>query len=238
MKIINKIEKKASNIREYPVPTIVFLGDSVTQGCYELNVKSDDSVSVVFDKINVYHSYVQRIFNILFPKCPLNIINAGISGGKSHQACERLSRDVLCYNPDLTVVCFGLNDCGNISVEEYSDSLKTIFTQAKAIGSEVIYMTPNMMNTSVSGFIKEKPILDIAQKSADKQNNLMDEYIKQGMKTAEECGVKICDCYSLWKKLNESGVNTDELLANYINHPIREMHWLFAYKLVETMFSE
>lgn len=238
MNIISKIANKSVNIRECPTPTIAFLGDSITQGCYELNVTSDGGISEMFDKINVYHSYVQQIFNILFPSCPLNVINAGISGGKSNQACQRLERDVLCHNPDLTVVCFGLNDCGNISLDEYGNHLKTIFTRLKENGSEVIYMTPNMMNTTVSRLIKEKPLIDIAQNTIEKQLNLMDAYIERGLATAEECKVKICNCYLLWKTLNKSGVKTDELLANYINHPIREMHWLFAYKLVETMFCE
>lgn len=238
MNIISKIANKASDKHGYPVPTLAFLGDSVTQGCFELNVSRDGGICDVFDKLNVYHSYVNQIFNTLFPSCPLNIINAGVSGGGTRQAIDRLERDVLSHNPDLTVVCLGLNDCGSIDVDEYCENLKTIFTELQEKGSEVIYMTPNMMNTSVSQSIKEKPILDIAQIIVERQSNLMDTYMERGKETARECGATVCDCYSVWKSLNKGGVNTDELLANYINHPIREMHWLFAYKLVETMFSE
>ena len=35
----------------------------------------------------------------------------------------------------------------------------------------------------------------------------------------------------------ECGVDVTELLSNKINHPTREMNWLFAYSLVETMFD-
>jgi lysophospholipase L1-like esterase len=238
MNIITKISNKAANKHDYPVPTIAFLGDSVTQGTYEIDVSPDGGMHEVFDKLNVYHSYVHQIFNTLFPACPINIINAGVSGGKTDQGLARLDRDVLSHNPDLTVVCFGLNDCGNLTVDEYADNLKSIFTQLNENGSEVIYMTPNMMNTSVSHKLKEEVLIGIANNTMKKQADLMDDYISGGVAAAKECGVKVCDCYSLWKALNNGGVNTDHLLSNYINHPTREMHWLFAYKLVETMFCE
>ena len=50
-------------------------------------------------------------------------------------------------------------------------------------------------------------------------------------------GVKVCDCYKLWKKLSETQDIT-YLLANRINHPTKEMHELFAQSLYETIFEE
>ena len=35
----------------------------------------------------------------------------------------------------------------------------------------------------------------------------------------------------------DAGVNVTELLANKINHPTREFHYLFAISLLETMFE-
>ena len=40
------------------------------------------------------------------------------------------------------------------------------------------------------------------------------------------------------KKLEQNGVDTTILLANRINHPTREMNWLFAVSLLETMFED
>ena len=45
----------------------------------------------------------------------------------------------------------------------------------------------------------------------------------------------VCDCYAKWKLLSQNGVDTTALLANGINHPSREMAWMFAYSLLETM---
>ena len=50
--------------------------------------------------------------------------------------------------------------------------------------------------------------------------------------------VVVCDCYSKWKVMKEIGIDTTELLANKINHPTREMNWLFAIMLVDIMIEK
>ena len=54
-------------------------------------------------------------------------------------------------------------------------------------------------------------------------------------KEPEKTGVRVRDCYEKWMRLAESGVDTTALLANAINHPTREMHWLFANALLEEL---
>jgi hypothetical protein len=39
----------------------------------------------------------------------------------------------------------------------------------------------------------------------------------------------------VWEKLEQAGVDVTELLANKLNHPIREFHYYMAMKLIETM---
>ena len=51
-------------------------------------------------------------------------------------------------------------------------------------------------------------------------------------------GVPVCDCYAQWKTMHEAGVDTTELLANQLNHPTREMNWLFAVSLLHSIFNE
>ena len=110
MEIMKKIAAKAANLGGSKIPTIAFLGDSVTQGCFECYRLSEGDIQTIFDKDHAYHRYIDRILSMLYPNVPLNIINAGISGDNAAGGLERLSRDVLCHKPDLTVVCFGLND--------------------------------------------------------------------------------------------------------------------------------
>ena len=241
MEIVKKIADKAADLHGAKIPTIAFLGDSVTQGCFECYRKNDGGIETVFDKEHAYHNYVNRIFSILYPNVPLNIVNAGISGDSTAGGVARLERDVLCHKPDLTVVCFGLNDCGNgfDGLDGYKQRLQEIFTKLQQSGSEVIFMTANMMNTSVSCHLEGDYFRDFAKRFMERQQEgVLKAYFEGGKEVAKACGVKICDVHAKWEQLYVNGVDVTELLANKLNHPTREMNWMFAYELVGTMMSE
>lgn len=239
MKILELMKKKQENNMENPGVTIAFLGDSVTQGCFELYQKNDAQVETIFDKTSAYHNYIAKIFSVLFPSVPVNIINAGISGDSAPHALTRIDRDVLKYSPDLTVVCFGLNDsgAGMDGLSRYTLALDGIFKKLKESGSEIIFMTPNMMNTSISPHLG-KDFLEIAKGSMKTQcDGIMDAYMDAARAVCKENGIVICDCYQKWKLMSESGIETTELLANKINHPSRQMNWLFAAMLTDTILE-
>ena len=96
MKIIEKIAKRAQDATN-PRPTIAFLGDSVTEGCFELIPKNSEGFNNVYDGESIYHKKVAEIFKVLFPTVLLNIINAGAAGTErlpspaapSHPAAQR-----------------------------------------------------------------------------------------------------------------------------------------------------
>ena len=236
MKIIEKIAKRAQDATN-PRPTIAFLGDSVTEGCFELIPKNSEGFNNVYDGESVYHKKVAEIFKVLFPTVLLDIVNAGAAGTGAAYGLERLERDVLSKNPDLTVVCFGLNDCGKeeAGLSEYVESLRGIFRRLKEAGSEVVFMTPCMLAAKVSETIHPS-FIELAEKLAARQERgVLDRYMDAAKALCEEENVPVCDTYAKWKRMAELGVDTTELLSNKLNHPIREMHNLFAYSLVETM---
>lgn len=240
MNIMKKIQAKAADNWGAGAVTIAFLGDSVTQGCFELYKKEDGGVETYFDKESTYHGYLNRMLSLLYPSVPVNIINAGISGSNVQHALERLERDVLRFSPDLTVVCFGLNDsgAGAEGIASYIDGLAEIFDRLQAAGSEIIFMTPNMMNTHVSVDLKDQSMRDIAENTMKTQNEgVLQAYLDAAVNLCGEKDVKVCDCYAKWKRLYENGVDTTQLLANRINHPSREMNWLFAVSLLDTMLT-
>ena len=236
MKIIEKFVAKAKDYNA-EIPTIAFFGDSVTQGFFELVPRNDDGFNNVQDIDAVYHTRLVKIFAELFPLVPINIINAGVAGTDAKFGLERIERDVLSKNPDLTVVCFGLNDCGkeDEGKDEYIANLKEIFKRLKATGSEIIFMTPNMMSTKVSPTIHPS-FIELAEKLSRRQNEgVLDRYIDAARALCEEENIPVCDVYAKWKLLEKNGVDTTELLSNKLNHPTRALHNLFAYSLVETM---
>lgn len=224
MKIREKIYMTVEQLIEEGPITIVVLGDSVTHGAL-LNTINYDTVywSLLRKKINNIRDYV-----------PVNIINAGISGTTATLGAERLEKQVLSHNPDLVIVCFGLNDV-NYPIDDYDLALREIFTKCKKAGADVVFMTPNMLNTYVADDTDDS-LKEYAAQTAQYQNEgRMDEFMRRGISAAEESGALVCDVYSKWKKLNETQ-DTTLLLINRINHPIAQMHELFADSLFELLF--
>ena len=240
MKIIKKMAQKAEDHMNHEGVTIAFLGDSVTQGCFEIYKKTNNNIETVFDQRYSYERSVSDILGVLFPMVPVNTINAGISGDNSGRGACRVERDVLRHEPDLCVVCYGLNDCSRSegSVDRYMGNLRQIFECILNSGSELIFMTPNMMNTKVSPHLTDPDFIELAKVTAIKQNEgYFDAHINGAKALCAEMGIPVCDCYAIWKKLASSGVDTTELLSNKINHPTRKMNRVFAYELVKTMFE-
>lgn len=237
MKIIEKFKEKSNNLKNAAPVTIAFLGDSVTQGCFDMYMPKPNEPDTYFDAENAYHTKLRKIFNMLYPQVPVNIINAGISGGNATEGLERIERDVLRFSPDLCVVCFGLNDCNSKSIEEYCQSMRGIFETLQKKGIEVIHMTPNMMCTQVV-FPDGHPFREIAQAVMNSQvSGKLESFLDAAKEIAREKNIPVCDCYSKWKTLFEGGVNITWLLSNKINHPTENMNWMFAYSLAETMFN-
>lgn len=227
MRICEKILMDRKGLEENGPITIVAFGDSVTHG--SLSNGEIDYETVYWNrlkkKINEKRNYV-----------PVNIINAGIGGVTAGTSIERMDKQVLAHNPDLIIVCFGLNDV-NGTLDWYLESLETIFKKCIENGAETIFMTPNMMNTYVADDTNPE-LIEYATRTADYQNSgKMDKFIFEAIKVARSMGIKVCDCYSKWKEMSEKQDIT-KLLVNRINHPTREMHELFAQSLFDIIFED
>ncbi|MFA6309166.1 MAG: GDSL-type esterase/lipase family protein [Clostridia bacterium] len=240
MKIFKLLSQKNSNIKDNGNVTAAFLGDSITHGAFEFVDIDGKSGHHIYDYDAVYHAQLKRMFFELFPVAPLNTVNAGIAGTSTSFGLKRIERDVLRYSPDLVVVCFGLNDAfsGIEGIEVYADALRNIFMKLKDANIEMIFMTPNMMNTYISPKVTNEEMLKVATDTEKIQNSgLFDKYIDAARKVCREENVPICDCYEKWKTMHSEGVDTTELLANHINHPNREMHKLFAQSLYDMIIE-
>lgn len=239
MKIVQKLNAKKDMYNEKPV-TIAFLGDSVTQGCFECITNRDGSVETLVDYKSAYSTRIRELLNVLYPDVQINIINSGISGDRTANALTRIERDILPYSPDLCVVSFGLNDssAGLQNLNAYSESVYGIVDKLISRGIEVVFLTQNGMNACVSRHLKDEQLIEIAEnKMAIQNDGILQQYMITGSASAKRAGAVICDLSSVWQKLYKAGVDTTELLANYINHPIREWHYYMAVKLIETFFE-
>ncbi len=208
---------------------IVFFGDSITEGCFELSFhNAEGATDIIRDKKSVYHNVLKERIEKEHPGLDIEYVNAGISGNSSADAIKRMERDVISQKPDAAVVCFGLNDVADMSADVYASNMEYIFRVLREHGIQVIYMTPNMYNTYVHGDVLPNHA-DMAAVLAGIQNeNRPDLYYAEAKKRAEKYGCAVADAYRVWKKLSEYGVDTTELLSNRLNHPTRAMHRLFA----------
>ena len=227
MKITEKITMDRSGLEEHGPITIVAFGDSVTHGAVaagEINYET------------VYHNRFKRMLNAYRNYVPVNVINAGIGGITAVKSLGRMEAQVLAHHPDLVIVCFGLNDV-NGPLETYTDSLREIFARCRAAGTDVVFLTPNMLNTYASPLTEDR-YKEYAVKTAEMQNSgRMDQYMDAAREVARSMDVPVADAYARWKELSKTE-DTTVMLANYINHPTKEMHALFAEELWKTVFAD
>lgn len=216
--------------REVGPMNICISGDSVSHGCF-------GGVEPHYDHDAVYHNRLKNMIFEEYPNAMVNIINTAVGGICAIDALPSFERDVVRHSPELVIICFGLNDV-NYDFGDYVSSLEKMFRICRKNELDVIFMTPNMLNTYVAPDTPTEYI-DYAHKTAEMQNGgRMDEYMNAAKALCERLGVPVCDCYGEWKRLSESGEDTTALLCNRINHPRRAMHALFAEKLFELIFGE
>jgi len=226
MRIVEKLQMDRNGLLQHGPINIVAFGDSITHGA--LNIGE-------MDYETVYHNLLKKKINGIGSYYPVNVINAGIGGITAEKSLGRMDSQVLKYDPDLVIVCFGLNDVTR-DKDIYLNSLKTIFERCRDHGSDVIFMTPNMLNTYVAEDTHPEHIESAKRMAFIQTSGRMDDYMNSACEMARNMEITVCDCYTQWKKLSETQ-DTTLLLANRINHPVREMHGLFAQSLFDTILE-
>ena len=225
MKIKEKIFLDQEGLQKYGPINIVIFGDSVSHG----------SVNGYNDYENVYWNILKKKLNKFRDYIPVNMINASIGGTTAHSSVSRMETQVFPHNPDLVIICFGLNDV-NGTLGGFLGAMEQIFDKCLSRGTDAIFMTPNMLNTYVADDVPES-LKGYAAKTAEMQNGgKMDEFIYSAVELAKDMGIPVCDCYSKWKELSKTE-DTTLLLANRINHPISSMHQLFADELYNMLIG-
>ena len=203
MKIAEKLKAKQDIYNQAPV-TVAFLGDSVTQGCFECYMKSETAVETVFDYKSAYSTRVRELLNLLYPNVQVNIINSGISGDNAKNGLSRMERDIFPYSPDLVVVSYGLNDaCGGMDgLPAYAETVGKIFAKLKEKNTESIFLTQNFMCTHTSPHLKGDIFKGLAASFAKVQNGgVLKAYYEAAKAAAKQYGFKKSDIY---KALTES----------------------------------
>lgn len=225
---------------ERPV-LIACLGDSVTHGVFEVTEaagQSSGGMALTYDAGAVYHARLKQLLDLFYPAAAVQVINAGISGDSAAGGAARLERDVLSFSPDLCIVCFGLNDAtgGQAGLPDFRQALTEILDRLADIPT--ILLTPCRMNTAVSGFITGDALRAAAERCRETQTTgVLSAYVEIVRDLAGSRGVALCDEYARYEAWAAGGVDTDRFLANGINHPLRDIHRLWAYDLLALLIG-
>jgi len=128
---------------EIPPVTIVFMGDSITEGQF------------------VHHSLrwtervarqIRAVVSTKFDTDSLHFFNRGISGETTRQGLERFPRDVQVLGPHIMTLQFGLNDCNcwdtdrglpRVSEAAYRANLLEMIDRARTFGAGHIILSTN-----------------------------------------------------------------------------------------------
>lgn len=128
-KLINKLQTGENGV-------IVFLGDSTTEQNTTTNGQPNH--------VGLLTTWLQGLYPGL-----LTVYNAGISGENISMMLERLYEDVLSKNPDLIIVCSGINDQGgtyNITVDEFKKNYNVLVQEIISQSNiDVVLRTTNVV---------------------------------------------------------------------------------------------
>jgi acyl-CoA thioesterase-1 len=126
--IIGMIWQTISDISEqYPITNYPPRGTNI--------VVLGDSLTAAVGASSPEHGFVA----VLEKRFALTMTNEGMSGDTTHDALQRLDRDILSKHPDIVMILLGSNDYlrGEIHKETF-DNLHSIITRIQAKGAVVI----------------------------------------------------------------------------------------------------
>lgn len=212
---------------------IVFFGDSVTEGCFELY-----PASYGFDTVRRHeNAYPSLVTEALKRKYGDNVIaiNAGKSGDNAKRGLARIEADVLSQKPDLVTVAFGLNDI--FRPAEFEKNYEEILRKISSSGAKTIVITPNMLCTYIHPEILPEAMKVAVSAVRAQTDGTLDSIHFLSVSLAEKYGATVCDVYLYWKNLYLQGADTTAMLANFINHPSPQMHEETSRLLLETIES-
>ncbi len=220
-----RIREKSELVDAAPVLIIPF-GDSVTQGCMEIDV---------IDHAGVYHNQLKQKLEAEYPQTTFSVINAGVSGASAESSLARLERDVVRHHPDLVILGFCLNDaCAGLEkLDCFEQNIRRMVQEIREkTSADMILLTPNFM-ASV-----ETPRIAVAHKPyaatilACQKQGILKAYVERLRQLATERALPLADVYAEWEKFQAAGVDTTALLSNGLNHPDVEGQQLIAENIL------
>ncbi len=182
---------------------IVCFGDSLTQGTlWWVNNGYDVYPDILADNLSAS-----------------TVINAGVRGDSTYNAILRYEKDVIAKDPDIVLMCFGMNDQAwevqynrpIQTLEKYTSQLTTMINAIKASGADVVLVTPN-------------PVYEAAYSPTAYNNyeyGLMPQYCDAMRKLAYELDCGLVDMnFEITKRGVSSYISSDGIHQSTAGHSL------------------
>ena len=167
------------------------------------------------DTFSAYPHLLHRGLKERFPHAVINVIVTAIGGEESDRGAERFERDVLCHQPRVITIDYGLND-RRIGLEKAEASWRGMIEAALRQDVKLILLTPTHDNTRAGD---------------PEQWRLLELQAEQTRELAAEYEVGLADSMDAFDRYIESGGDLSDLLS-WVNHPNRTGHELVASELL------
>jgi acyl-CoA thioesterase I len=169
------------------------------------------------DTFNAYPHLLHKGLKERFPFAILNTIVTAIGGENSESGSNRFESRVLCHQPDVLTIDYGLNDRG-IGLKKAGECWSDMIEKALARNIKVILLTPtwevSCINDAGSGdWVK------------------LQEHAEQIRRLADKYEVGLLDNFRAFEEYMEKHGNITDLLSWY-NHPNRRGHEIVAHGLL------
>ncbi len=195
--------------------TIVFFGDSITEGQYV--APPDRWVDIVSHDLLL--RYIDQPIN-------LHLLTRGVSGETTRQALERFPRDLQAHQPDVVTLQFGLNDCNcwltdhglpRVSEAAYHANLVEMITRAAQFGAREIILSNNHTT------LRHKRLLDglTLEQRRQRYNEIVAE-------VAAKTGVTFCDIAAAFTGFTPDGLQQQLLPYPDLLHLSKIGHRTYA----------
>ncbi len=155
---------------------------------------------------------------------PINdtfVINAGIAGHNTRQLLQRLEKDCLSHQPELTILLAGTNDSLNsgnaVPPDEYAANMTELVKRIQDCGSQVLLMTLLPFHTPY--LLTRHPAAFFGNGGPEKKRTATNAIIEH---TAAMRQTALLDVGRLFRQIGNIGTDKSSLLRNEANSQVKD----------------
>ena len=182
--------------------------------CHGHSVPSGYACTPLVDSFHAYPHLMHRTLAQRFPYAVINVIVTAIGGENSVQGANRFEKDVLCHQPDLITIDYGLND-RSLTPEQAEAAWREMIRMSQDRGIPVILLTPSWDQTWYA---------------QSEEWHALEQHAQQIRRLAEEYQVALADSFAAYEREVKERGDLLNLLSHW-NHPSPPGHALIAREL-------